>query len=206
MKYTMFLFAIFLFFACGQKKNDGTHVPEAHQDSSDTLHNTIAHVYRTYYVGDINADKHADTAYVIYDQIVRADGTIEKDCANRNCEVSIKFSGTIPDLNIDQSLSIYMQKTEDLNNDNGNEIVLYSEGFEGYWYNLYVWTLKNGKWEELARTKAMLCEEKDYENRIIYTNSQFYLVGDRWNDSMGEVSERSVKVKIKNTKTENSLP
>jgi len=59
-----------------------------------------------------------------------------------------------------------------------------------------VWTFKNGKWNEHARTKAFLSEDKDYERRIIKAKSQYYLVGDGWDDSKGGVTERSINVKI----------
>jgi len=189
--------------ACGQKNNSDSSVSTTKQNmvSADSLHsnsdkNIIEHVRRPYFVGDINNDKQADTAYVIYDRSVRTDSTIEKECVNKNCEVIIKFNSKIPDLIIDQSLGIYIQKTEDLNNDKANEIILFSEWFEGYWYYIYTWTFKNGKWKEIARTKAFLSEDKDYENRIIKTNSQFYLVGDGWDDSKGGVTERSINIMI----------
>jgi hypothetical protein len=203
MTRTTILYLTILFSACGQKKTSDTNVSSNNQAnvSENSLKTysdkkVVKHVRRPYFVGDVNNDKHVDSAYVIYDRNVRTDGTIEKECVNKNCEVTIKFMDNIPDLIIDQSLGIYIQKTKDLNNDNANEIVLYSEWFEGYWYNIYVWTFKDGKWKEIARTKAMLSEDKDYENRIIETNSQFYLVGDGWDDSKGGLTERSIKIRI----------
>jgi hypothetical protein len=189
--------------ACGQKSNTGNNdsVINQNQVTADSLQsnsgkNVIEHVRIPYYVGDINNDNQADTAYVIYDRSIRADSTIDKECVNKNCEVTIRFNDKIPDLVIDQSLGIYIQKSEDLNNDKANEIILFSEWFEGYWHHIYTWTFKNGKWKEIARTKAFLAEDEDYENRIIKTNSQFYLVGDGWDDSKGGVTERSIKIKI----------
>ncbi len=189
--------------ACGQKKPSENSVLTSNQIkvSADSLathsdKNVIEHVRTPYFVGDINNDNKADSAYVIYERSVKADSTIEIECVNKNCEVTIKFTGNIPDLVIDQSLGIYIQKTEDLNNDKANEIILFSEWFEGYWYRVYVWTFNNGKWNEIARTKAFLSEDKDYENRIVKTKSQFYLEGDGWDDSKGGVTERSIKIRI----------
>jgi len=197
------IYLTILLSACGQKSNTGNSDSTINQNqaTADSLQsnsdkNVIEHVRTPYFLGDINNDNQADTAYVIYDRSIRADSTIEKECVNKNCEVTIKFNDKIPDLVIDQSLGIYIQKTEDLNNDKANEIILFSEWFEGYWYQVYVWTFKNGKWNEIARTKAFLSEDKDYERRIIKAKSQFYLVGDGWDDSKGGVTERSINVKI----------
>jgi len=59
-----------------------------------------------------------------------------------------------------------------------------------------LWTYKNNKWNEIARTKAFLSDDKDYENRIVKKDSQFYIIGDGWDDSKGGLTERSIKVKI----------
>lgn len=203
MARTALIYLTIFLSACGQKNNSDYNISKLNlkQDSADSLHsgsekNIIEHVRTPYFVGDINNDRKTDTAYVIYDRSIRANGTIEKECVNKNCEVTIKFNSEIPDLVIEQSLGIYIQKTEDLNDDNANEIILFSEWFQGYWYNIYVWTFMNGNWVEIARTKAMLADDKDDKNRIVKTNSQFYLVGDGWDDSKGGLTERSVKVKI----------
>lgn len=203
MTRTSLIYLTIFLSACGQKKTSENSILTSNQVkvSADSLAthsdiNVIEHLRVPYFVGDINNDNKVDSAYVIYDRIVRTDSTIEKECVNKNCEVTIKFTGNIPDLIIDQSLGIYIQKTEDLNNDKANEIILFSEWFEGYWHHVYVWTFKNGKWNEIARTKAFLSEDKDYENRVVKTKSQFYLLGDGWDDSKGGVTERSINVKI----------
>jgi len=193
---------IFLF-ACGQTTVVDNNVATESSDSEiETMNfNTdepkIVTVKKLYIVGDINNDKKIDSACVSYEELIRKDSTIEKECVSKNCAVNIKFTNNIPDLNIEQSLGIFILETVDLNNDNANEILLFSEWFEGYWGNIYVWSFKNGKWQEIARTKAFLSDNKDYKNRIIESNSQFYLIGDSWDDSKGGVTERSVKVKIK---------
>lgn len=193
---------IFLF-ACGQttvvdnndtKKSSGSIVDTM---NFNTKESEIVTVEKLYVVGDINNDKKIDSAYVSYEERIRKDSTIEKECVSKNCTVKIKFTDNIPDLNIEQSLGIFILETVDLNNDHSNEILLFSEWFEGYWGNIYVWSFKNGKWKELARTKAFLSDEKDYKDRVIESNSQFYLIGDSWDDSKGGVIERVIKVKIK---------
>lgn len=190
-----FICLIILLSACGGENNSANTASVEGLDSVSEI-NIIEHVRKPYFVGDINNDNQADTAYVIYDRTLSIDSAIEKDCVNKNCEVIITFNNNIPDLIIAQSLGISIQKTEDLNNDSANELLLFSEWFEGYWYYVYTWTFKNGTWKEIARTKAFLSEDKDFDNRIIKTGSQFYLTGDGWDDSKGAITERSVKIKI----------
>jgi hypothetical protein len=168
-------------------------------DSNKIEHATswIAHVNEPYFIGDINKDKKDDSAYVNYDRIIGVDSSIQKECANIDCEVTIKFSSNIPQLIIPQSLGLNIQKTEDLNNDEANEIMLFSQWHEGYWGNIYVYSLVNSKWTELARTKAFLSEDKDWENRIIKSKDDYFLLGDGWDDSKGGLTERSIRIKIK---------
>jgi len=187
---------------CGQNTGiEKKNKPDAHSkdwiDHFTTLDkNTIEHVNIPYFVGDINNDSVADTAFVNYDQRLGTDGTIEKECVNHNCNVTIKFNQDIPDLVIHQSLSVFIQNTGDLNGDNANEILLFSLWQEGFWNKLSVCTFKNGKWQEIAQTKAFLSEDKDFESRITKIKSQFYLIGDGWNDSKGGINERSIKIAI----------
>lgn len=163
---------------------------------SNARGNLIEHVCVPYFVGDINEDKQGDTAYVVYDRSLKADSAIEKECLNKNCEITIKFNRPIPDLVIGQSLGIYVQKAEDLNNDKANELILFSEWFEGYWCQVCVWSFKHGQWKEIARTRAFLAENEDYRSRIKKINGQFYLIGDSWNDRKGGLVKRCVKVRI----------
>jgi len=202
MTRQLLTFLTILFSACGQ------NITTDNQGKTDTITNTstenlegpennkVEHLNKRYSVGDLNNDKIADTAFVDYDQSVKADGTIEKICMNKNCEVTIRFNNNIPDLTIQQSVGIYIKNAEDLNADNANEIVLFSEWFEANWCNLYVWTFKGGKWKEIARTKAFLSEDKDFEKRIVKSKSKFYILGDSWDDSKGGVIARSLKIKI----------
>jgi len=199
MTRSTFIYFTILFAACGQEYNSESNISSVNQNQdslySDSSSNIIEHFRTPYLIGDINNDNKEDTAYVIYDRSIRTDGTIEKKCVNKNCEVSIEFSGNIPDLIIDHSLSIYIQKTEDLNNDKANDIMLFSEWVEGWWKTIYVWSYKEGNWTMLASTQAFFAEDQDWENRIVKRNSKYYLIGDdRWNDSTGT---RSLQIEIK---------
>lgn len=192
--YSPLVCLIILLSACDQKNSPVLVAPtESLQTYSDT--GSIEHYRVPYFVGDINNNNEGDSVYVIYDRRISADGTIEKECVSKSCEVRLKFTGNIPDLVISPSLSIFVQKADDLNGDKANEIILFSEWVEGWWKYIYIWTYKNGKWEEMARTKAFLTEDEDWENRVIKEKNQFYLLGDSWDNDTG-VIERSIRVKI----------
>ncbi len=179
--------------ACAQKDASRNIVTTG---TSATTDKNIEHIVIPYFVGDINGDKIKDTAFVTYKRLIRLDSTIEKDCVNQDCEVKIEFTSYIPELIIPQSPGLTIEKTEDLNKDNSNELILFSQTFEGFWYNLYIWTYKNNKWTEVARTKAFLSKDEDFQKRIIKSNSNFYLVGDGWDDSKGGLTNRNIKIKV----------
>ena len=148
---------------------------------------------KKYFVGDINNDKVNDSAFV---NLRRNTETGEIECGNINCYINIKFSKNIPEISFDQSLGVYLTKTEDLNNDNANEIIIFSKSYEGWWNYISVYSLKDGKWNEIAKTKGFCVENKDFENRIVKEKENYYLIGEnQWEeDEKGEF--KKVKVKI----------
>jgi hypothetical protein len=146
-----------------------------------------------FFVGDINNDKINDTAFI---SLKRNIETNEIECGEKNCYINIKFSKNIPEISFDQSLGVFISKTEDLNNDNANEILIFSRTNEGWWNYISVMSFDGENWNELARTKAFVSENQDFENRIIKENNNYYLVGeDQWNeDENGEFLKTKVKI------------
>jgi hypothetical protein len=51
--------------------------------------------------------------------------TDEIECGGKNCYIEIRFSKNIPETHFDQSLGVFISKTEDLNNDKANEIIIF---------------------------------------------------------------------------------
>jgi hypothetical protein len=146
---------------------------------------------KKFYIGDVNNDQINDTAFVSLQRNVETD---EIECGGKNCIINVTFSESIPEISFDQSLGLVIMKTEDLNNDLGNEIIIFSRTHEGWWHNIYVWTYKNGHWKEIAKTKGFIAENKHFENRIIKEKNQFYLVGEnQWKEDKNGKFE---KVKI----------
>ncbi|CAD0009973.1 hypothetical protein [Flavobacterium chungangense] len=145
------------------------------------------------FLGDVNNDKINDTAFISLKRNLETD---EIECGGKNCVINVTFSKNIPEISFDQSLGLVIMKTEDLDNDKGNEIIIFSRTNEGWWNNIYVWTLKKGKWEEIAKTKGFISENKDFENRIIKEKKHFYLIGEnQWKENKNGEFEK-VKSRI----------
>ena len=148
---------------------------------------------KKFFIGDINNDKINDTAFI---SLKRNLETNEIECGGKNCIINVTFSENIPEISFDQSLDLVIMKTEDLNNDKGNEIIIFSRTNESWWNNISVWTFKNRKWEEIAKTKGFISENMNFENRILKEKNQFYLVGEnQWKENKNGEFEK-VKIRI----------
>lgn len=132
---------------------------------------------KKFFVGDVNNDKINDTAFVSQNKY-------------------IEFNKNIAKLSFEESFGIYVEKIEDFNNDKANEIIIFSRTHEGWWNDVYVYSFQNGKWIELAKTKAFLSENKDFKNRIVYENGFNYLIGDNMWEENEDGSFKQIKVKI----------
>jgi hypothetical protein len=148
---------------------------------------------RKFFVGDFDNDKINDTAYVNYKWNIE---TNEIECGKNNCDINIEFKKNIPKISFAQSLGIVVVKTEDVNNDNANEILVFSRTNEGWWNKISVWSYKNKTWKMIAETDAFISEDKDFENRIIKEKKKYYLIGeDKWNE-VENGNFKKVKVKL----------
>lgn len=156
-------------------------------------HKKIKTENRKFFVGDFDNDKVNDTAFVNYKWNI---DTNEIECGKNNCDINIEFKKTIPKISFSQSLGIVVAKTEDVNNDNANEIIVFSRTNEGLWNNISVWSFKNKNWKEIAETNAFIGNDKDSENRVIKEKGEYYLIGeDKWNeDENGDF--KKIKIKL----------
>lgn len=146
-----------------------------------------------FFVGDINNDKINDTAFI---SLKRNIETYEIENIEKECYINIKFSRNIPDINIDRSLGVFITKTDDLNKDNSNEILIFSRTREGWWNYIFLYSFDGKSWIELAKTRGFVRENKDFENRIIKENDEFFLIGDdQWNeDENGQFLKTKIKI------------
>lgn len=187
----LFVFLIgYLKFSCEtkSKKNISKNL-----ETEKPIQDKIETENRTFFVGDIDNDKVNDTAFVNYKWNIE---TNEIECEKNNCDIDIEFKKNIPKISFTQSLGIVVSKTEDVNNDNSNEIIIFSRTNEGWWNNISVWSFKHGTWNKLAETNAFLSDDKDFENRIVNEKGNYYLIGDdKWNeDENGNF--KKVKVRL----------
>lgn len=148
---------------------------------------------RKYFVGDFDNDKVNDTAFVNYKWNLE---TNEIECEKNNCDINIEFNKNIPNISFSQSLGIVVAKTEDVNNDNANEIIIFSRTNEGWWNKISVWSFKNGIWNEVAETNAFISDDKDLKNRVIKDKGIYYLIGqNKWKEDKNG-NFKKVKVKL----------
>lgn len=165
-------------------------------DIRDNLsHHTddIEHIARRYDIGDVDNDQKSDTAYVRFDRDTKTDEIV---CRVLYCPITITFNSGIPGIKIEQALGITIHKTADLNQDGANEIIVFSRTPEGWWQRLSVWSLQQGKWNEIAITTAFITEDTDYENRIVNEKNIYYLIGeDKWHeDKNGNWQQLKIKI------------
>lgn len=172
----LFLILGLMFFGCNTKNKERISETNILEKKSEDK--------QSFYLGDVNNDKVQDTAFVNFNQ------------QNEYSDMIISFSNSIPEIELEQSFGVFIKKTEDLNFDGANEIIIFSRTHEGWWNYISVWSFHNNKWKELKQTKGFVSDDKDFENRIVKDKNQYYLIGeDKWNeDENGNF--KKVKIKI----------
>ncbi|WP_396163207.1 hypothetical protein [Flavobacterium sp.] len=172
----LFLILGLIFFSCETKNKQGITETNKLEETSEEKQSFI--------VGDVNNDKVQDTAFVSFNQ------------QNEYDDLIIKFTNNIPEIDFGQSLGVSIEKTEDLNFDGANEIIIFSRTHEGWWNYISVWSFKSDKWKEIQKTKGFISDDKDFENRIVKDKNQYYLIGDdQWNeDENGDFKKIRVKI------------
>ncbi|MEG1377716.1 MAG: hypothetical protein RSC81_11610 [Myroides sp.] len=148
---------------------------------------------RIFVVGDINGDKVNDTAFISYKINIE---TNEIECEAADHSISLKFKENIPDLKFYDTKGIVIKRTEDLNRDTSNEIVVFARTNQGWWNDVSIWSLKNNSWVMLAKTKAFMSEEKDFNNRIVKIDNHYYLIGDNQLEEDSNGNFDKIKIKI----------
>lgn len=154
----------------------------------------IEHVERKYELTHFKKNK-SETATVIYDRLILADGAIENYCGKPVCDIKITFSSNLPEINL-EGFDIFMDTTYDINNDGTKELLIYHWWVEHSWTTITVYSLQHNKWIELQSTKAFVVEEEDYKNRVLKKGQQFYLIGDQWNKDY--TATHKTKIILKN--------
>jgi len=84
-----------------------------------------------------------------------------------------------------------------LDNDGANEIIVFSRTNQGWWNDVSVWSLKDNSWVMLAKTKAFISEEINFDNRIIKMNNGYYLIGHNEFEEDANANFAEIKIIIK---------
>lgn len=152
--------------------------------------NNLHRIKKTFKVGDVNNNGKKDIATVDYIYDFTND---QVSCNDKSCLIAILFDGKIPPLEIENTRSIYVEKTFDINDDGANEILIFSLTNEGFWNTISVYSLQHNQWKEVAKTKGFLSENRQFKDRVIKSNGNYFLIGDGWED---DLQERSIKQKL----------
>lgn len=172
----LFLILGLIFFSCETKNKEIV--------SKTNKLDVASEEKRSFFVGDVNNDKIHDSAFINFNQ------------QNEYDDIIINFTNNIPEISFGQSLGVLIKKTEDLNFDGANEIIIFSRTHEGWWNYISVWSLQNDKWKEIQKTKGFISDDKDFENRIVKDKNQYYLIGDdQWNEDENNIFKK-IRVKI----------
>lgn len=155
---------------------------------------TLEVIKRDYLVGDLNGDHKKDSVYVSYKRVISPDSTYEKACGQNVCYVRIKFSSKIPEMII-ESYSMDIKGIGDVNNDGKDDILVFIEGNQYNWGEIRVYSYYGKKWTLLQFADAFLSDDEDYENRIVKSGQNYYLIEDAWNKDYSEVYKKRLKIK-----------
>lgn len=138
-----------------------------------------------YAVGDVNGDHKTDTAFVDYDIPMGADSS--PDYYSGALSKTIKFRNNLPQIEIEQSLGLLVKGTQVTNLNKGTDILVFNRCFLGIWKDMSVYTLFQKKWLEIGHTRIAGEDDQDFDNRIINLKNQYYLLGDKWDDTIGVI-------------------
>jgi hypothetical protein len=169
-----FLIILLLTFGC---TNSGNNLKNktVKKDTNDIHKNSLSKTnFRntdTCLLGDINADKKNDTAFVVLPKFVNPEDPLDGGCVNNNCEVSVKFSNRLPPFTFGQAISAGVYNIGDIDKDSVCEIMFCPGWFIGCWGTMRFYSLKNNTWNEFGLAKGYMCVEEDPTKRVKIINN-----------------------------------
>ncbi len=192
IRFTLLTYGLLMLSGCSAKTADklqNTATKTATEDSTKTekLTEIVEPEYRdTVLVQDLNNDGVNDTAFVITPPTLASideQGTIhfEMGCLNGDCHNTITFSCDLPELFFDNSVWGTVENAGDLNGDGMNELIFCPGWFTSSMTHLYVYTLRDGKWKQVASVN----HRRDYgettlQSHIVKSGKRYYLKGIRF--------------------------
>ena len=132
-------------------------------------------------LGDLNNDKILDTAFVYTPPTKlsinkNGDTLVEIGCWKDDCFNRVTFSAKFPELIVANSVWGQIESIDDLNDDGINEILFASNWFTTTRSNLYLFSLKNGKWDQVEKVSFRNGENSSLKNQFVQMNDTHYLI------------------------------
>src|SRR6476660_889570 len=115
-------------------------------------------------LGDINDDKVVDTAFVTKPKFIDEDHW--GDCRNGGCEVTISFSCKLPELGFGNAVDAGIESIGDVDGDGFAEVIAVRGWTIGCWGQYHFYSMKNGRWKEIAFVQHNTCEKAPYSSCI----------------------------------------
>ncbi|OYU96573.1 MAG: hypothetical protein CFE21_09325 [Bacteroidetes bacterium B1(2017)] len=200
MKQLFPLLLLFLF-ACNSS-NDKQTINTVNTDSN-TLKTSIDSTpyldqIDTCLLGDINADKIIDTAFVLPPKFEDPMDIHNGGCVNDDCTIKVRFSNGLPQFSFGQAISGRVYNIQDIDKDGISEILLCPGWFQGCWGLMRFYSLKNNVWEEFGSARAYMCDDENIAERVRIINKKTIDVSEDILDDTSERVKRTKRIFLKN--------
>lgn len=174
---------------CSAKETDKHPVSVGNSNPGDStkapkLTEIIEPEYRdTVLLQDINNDGTGDTAFVVTPPTLAymdEQGSIHSEfgCVDGDCYNSITFSCEAPELVFENSVWGTIENAGDLNGDGMNELIFCPNWFIGNCTQLHLYTLKSGKWEEIASVDYRRNDDAySLKSHLVKQQDRYYMKG-----------------------------
>lgn len=153
--------------------------------------------FDTFDLGDLNFDHIPDTAFVTSPLYSFGSGkkSAPLGCHNNECLTSVSFSFDTTVLLHDNALGFQtLFATEDLNSDGICEIAFIPNWFQSCWQGLFVYSLKNSKWQNIGQGSVYACSEENFQERIRkIDNHKFEIISVTWNEDGSEMIDTTME-------------
>ncbi|HEV7231362.1 MAG TPA: hypothetical protein VGO45_08550 [Bacteroidia bacterium] len=145
-------------------------------------------------MGDLNGDGIPDTAIVFPPRYLTPGNPVE-GCENDSCDCRIHFTCKLPDLKGILGIGEVMANVGDLDGNGYCEVALVPEWFTSVWQGLYVYGLRNGKWQLFAQGTCNLnnlgSDSNFFKNRVKkMDNSHVKIISDSLTADSSALSSR----------------
>ena len=156
MKFYSIIFILYFSTACSNNSN--LTEPNLAEVKVDKINKELYGTAQidTIILGDINNDNKLDSAFIYTPPTSleidkNGDTLFTMGCKDNNCFNKITFSSKFPKINIKNSVWGQLESIDDINEDGIKEILVATNWFTTTRSNLYLFSLKNGQWNQLQK-------------------------------------------------------